>query len=321
MPVIKANAYGHGAVQVAQALVDADGFAVAQLSEALNLRNNGIEKPITIFQGFANAVELRQMRQYNLQPAISQDWQVALILEQPAKNPLDIWLKVNTGMGRLGFKPDAVADVYQALLCCNGVNQVALMTHFANADDPGHRSNQLQRMCFQDLLQNIPSMSSASNSAAIISELLAQQDWLRPGIMLYGGSPVLDQSAKKLKLMPVMTLNAQLIAINNLSKGDTVGYGNTWVCPQDMPVGIVNIGYGDGYPRMAPNGTPLAINAQKSQLIGRVSMDSLAVDLRGIHAQCGDTVELWGQQISVDEVAHQAKTISYELLCNVGRLI
>lgn len=319
MPVIKANAYGHGMLKVAEALHEADGFAVAQLSEAKYLREAGINKPITVFQGFSNKVELQQFSLFNLRPAICQLWQIDLLESMPLETKLEVWLKINTGMGRLGLQVADVEVCWQRLSKLGYIHQTGLMMHFANSDEPAHPSNQVQIDCFKTLSDKLAVQTSISNSGAIIAQLYKQQDWVRPGIMLYGSSPLLNQSAEQLSLKPVMTLEAQLIAVNRLNKGQSVGYGDGWICPEDMPVGIVNIGYGDGYPRHAPTGTPVLVNGQITQLIGRVSMDSIAVDLRGINTNCGDTVELWGKQISVDTVAAQAGTIAYELLCNVGR--
>jgi len=324
MPVIKANAYGHGMLQVADVLDEADGFAVAQLGEAIELREHGITKPITVFQGYADTAQLKLMIQYNLRPAITQLWQLDLLesLNTESKlsdTALEVWLKVNTGMGRLGIQPDDVMLCWQRLQQISTVQSLGMMMHFANADQPDKSSNQLQLNCFRQLNDIMMTQTSVSNSAAIVSHLCDQQDWVRPGIMLYGASPLLDVTAESLGLRAVMSLHAELIAINHLPKGHFVGYGDNWACPDDMPIGVVNIGYGDGYPRLAPSGTPVMVNNQLTQLVGRVSMDSIAVDLRGIKAQCGDQVELWGRHISVDEVAHKAGTISYELLCNAGR--
>jgi len=322
MPVIKANAYGHGLLRVADALADADGFAVAQITEAIALREHGIEKPLTVFQAFLNASQLDLIYQYDLRPAIHQQWQIDLLEKKQSTTAIDVWLKNNTGMGRLGFQLDDVDGAYQQLKLNPAISKIGLMMHFANADEPIHPSNQLQIQRFSNLTasykNNPKTDSSAANSAAIISGLLANEDWVRPGIMLYGSSPFADKNAVDLHLKPVMSLRAQLIAINEMKKGQTVGYGDAWLCPENMPVGIVNIGYGDGYPRHAV-GAPVAVNGQRCKLIGRVSMDSIAVDLRGIKTRCGDVVECWGQQISVDEVAASAQTIGYELLCNVGR--
>jgi len=325
MPVIKSNAYGHGMLQVADALSDANGFAVAQVEEALQLREHGVKLPITVFQGFSDAAQLELIIKNDLRPAICQVWQIDLLQSYLNQNKvtekaLSVWLKINTGMGRLGIQPAEVARCWEQLGQIKTIKQVGLMMHFANADQPDHPSNHQQLNCFNSITNNIHTETSVSNSAAIISKLYEQQDWIRPGIMLYGSSPFVDRTASDLKLQAVMTLKAKLIAINQLPKGHSVGYGDEWACPEDMPVGIVNIGYGDGYPRHAPSGTPVMINNQLTQLVGRVSMDSIAIDLRGIKASCGDEAELWGKNVSVDEVASKSGTISYELLCNVGRV-
>jgi alanine racemase len=319
MPVIKANAYGHGVTQVAAALHQADGFAVAQLDEALALRQQGIRQPITLFHGFANAQQLEACAEYQLRPAISQSWQIDLLADSQLSLAIQPWLKVDTGMGRLGLPFAEASAQWTRLNQLPQVQAVGLMMHFANADQPEDALNRQQVERFVALASELGAETSVSNSAALLSDLYPSEDWLRPGIMLYGASPLLQQSAHSLGLRAVMSFEAQLIAINHLPAGATVGYGAEWRCPQAMPVGIVNAGYGDGYPRMAPSGTPVMVNGQLSQLLGRVSMDSLAVDLRGINAQCGDAVELWGQQLSVDEVAGRVGTISYELLCNAGR--
>lgn len=319
MPVIKANAYGHGVQQVASALQEADGFAVAQLDEAIALRQQGIRQPITLFHGFANAQQLQVCAEYQLRPAISQRWQIDLLASCELPRAIQPWLKVDTGMGRLGLPFTEVSEQWTRLTQLSQVQSVGLMMHFANADQPEDALNRQQVERFASLASQLGAETSVSNSAALLAGLYSAEDWLRPGIMLYGASPLLDQSAQSLGLRAVMSFRAQLIAINHLPAGASVGYGADWRCPQAMPVGIVNAGYGDGYPRMAPSGTPVIINGQLSQLVGRVSMDSLALDLRGIDAQCGDAVELWGQQLSVDEVANRVGTISYELLCNAGR--
>jgi len=321
MPVIKANAYGHGILEVANALNGADGFSVAQLSEAIFLRQNGIDKPITVFQGFTSQQQLEQCVSHGLRPAVSQQWQIDLLDNGSTEQTLDIWLKLDTGMGRLGVPLDEAIDSWRRIQDIHYIKQAGLMMHFANADDPADPSNQQQVERFKSLADSLNTQISVSNSAAIIGGLYEQQNWVRPGIMLYGASPILNKSANELGLQPVMSLQAELIAINQLTRGHAVGYGHNWLCPEDMPVGIVNIGYGDGYPRHAVNGTPVAVNGQIAKLIGRVSMDSIAVDLRGINAKCGDAVELWGKQVSVDEVALQSDTISYELLCNTGRFL
>ncbi len=325
MPVIKANGYGHGMLRVAEALEpEADGFAVAQPGEALRLHRAGIRKPITVFQGFNSVQELQQLVEIDARPALTQLWQIDLLEQATISTPLDIWIKLNTGMGRLGLQPEDVDQALTRLDAIPTLNTPGLMTHFANADDPSHPSNQHQIDRFRALMSACSGSDlSLSNSAALMSGLCTnaaiQETWVRPGIMLYGASPLLGQSASSLGLKPVMSVTARLIAINHLKKGEFIGYGHRWQCPEDMPVGIVDIGYGDGYSRHARDGTPVMVNDQPSQLIGRVSMDSIMLDLRGIKARCGDRVELWGHQLAIDEVADACNTISYELLCNLGR--
>lgn len=318
MPVIKANAYGHGMLRVAETLAQADGFAVAQISEAIMLREQGIDKPLTVFQGFDNAEQLERCFSYRLRPAISQFWQLELLEQVSVSEQLDLWLKINTGMGRLGLRAEEVGEAWQRCQAINCINSIGLMTHFANADMVEHTSNIEQIDCFNRLSQSLSGETSVSNSAGIINQFVPEQDWVRPGLMLYGASPLSGVSAKALELKPVMRVEASIIAINQLRRGEHVGYGYEWCCPEDMPVGIVNIGYGDGYPRHAAEGTPVSVNQQLARLIGRVSMDSIAIDLRGVNAHCGDRVELWGPDISVDEVASHAGTIAYELLCQLG---
>ncbi|HEY9050901.1 MAG TPA: alanine racemase [Gammaproteobacteria bacterium] len=317
MAVIKADAYGHGMLQVAKTLSDADGFAVACLAEARVLREAGITQAITVLQGFRDADELQAMISQRLRPVIHQHWQLEL-LERLAQGELEIWFKVNTGMGRLGFALEQAGDIWSRLQACKHVSHCGLMSHFANADEPDHALNSQQLQCFQQLAQEFAAETTLANSAGLIAFDQAQGDWVRPGIMLYGSSPLIGQTAAELELKPVMQLKSRIIAINHLSKGQPVGYGSNWLCPQDMPVGVVGIGYGDGYPRHARSGTPVWIAGKPSQLLGRVSMDMITVDLRNIEqAQIGDEVELWGNTLSVDEVAQHADTISYELLCNM----
>ena len=323
MAVIKADAYGHGMLKVAHALSDADAFAVACVAEARVLRAAGISLPIVIFQGFLNSEQLQQMAELDVQPVIHQLWQIDMLEQQALAQPISVWLKVNTGMGRLGVTQQQASDCWQRLQHCQQVADVALMSHFANADQPDHASNQQQIDRFTAVSSSLSRSSqiatSLSNSAGLIAFPQAQGDWVRPGIMLYGASPFGQQSAADLDLCPVMQLRSRLIAINHRKKGDVIGYGSLWQCPEDMPVGVVGIGYGDGYPRHAQQGTPVWLHGRQTQVLGRVSMDMLSIDLRGFkQAECGDDVILWGQELSVDVVARHAQSIAYELLCNVS---
>lgn len=320
MAVIKADAYGHGMVQVAKSLSKAgvDGFAVACLTEAMALREAGIEESITVFQGFQDAQQLQQMSLLNLRPVIHQGWQLELLSQ--LKSKLSIWLKLNSGMGRLGLSVDEIRQHWSLLQQNPQLANIGLFSHFANADQPEHDFNQQQINLFKTLAQALGAKeTSMANSAGLIAFTESQGDWVRPGIMLYGSSPFANKSAQQLGLKPVMQLEAPLLAINQLKEGDSVGYGSLWQCPQDMPVGVVGIGYGDGYPRHADTGTPVWINGCKTQVIGRVSMDMISIDLRNVdQVKPGDPVVLWGREVAVDDVAEHAQTISYELLCHLN---
>ncbi len=318
MAVIKADAYGHGIVQVAKALQMADAFAVAHINEALCLREAGIKQAIIVLQGFQNPAQLEVMAEQQIQPVIHQHQQLAS-LQQSKLSGVHVWLKVNTGMGRLGFSLSEAEQVYAVLQNCPALESVSLMSHFANADRLDHPLNQQQIARFQELSTQLKIPSSLCNSAGLVQFPQAHFDWVRPGIMLYGASPIVEKSAAELKLKPVMQLHAPLIAVRHLCAGESVGYGSEFCCPQDMPVGVVSIGYGDGYPRHASQQTPVFINGCRAKLLGRVSMDMLCIDLRNVNdAKVGDDVELWGQHISVDEVASCADTIAYELMCHMA---
>ena len=317
MAVIKANAYGHGVLTAASYLDGADAFAVAMPEEAIALRRAGVSKPLVVLQGFADKDELGLCAEHDLQPVVHQQWQADL-LYAASRCSLDVWLKVDTGMHRLGVAPDAVAQVHGTLDASVAVRSVRFMSHFANADNPDNSSNNQQIELFSNATSAYAGERSLANSGAIASLPDSHMDWVRPGIMLYGSSPLLARTAEQLDLKPVMQLESRLAAIQRLRKGDSIGYGSTWQCPEDMPVGVVAAGYGDGYPRHAPSGTPVWINGQLCPTVGRVSMDSVCVDLRGVEAAHGDRAVLWGRELSVDTVAGHAGTISYELLCHTG---
>jgi alanine racemase len=322
MAIIKANAYGHGMVQVAKALHAADGFGVATLDEALQLREAGIHKPITLLEGFSHTDQLVKLRLHRFDIVLHHETQVSLLEHSPGV-PVQVWLKIETGMHRLGFAPPQADAMYQRLLACSAVKKpIALFTHFANADDRRDNYTNLQIKKFQatiDAMHISPApLTSMANSAAILACPAAHSAWVRPGIMLYGVSPFNDSTAAEHELQPVMTLHSELIAVNQQRKGERIGYSGTYVCPEDMPVGVVAIGYGDGYPRHAKNGTPVLVNGQRVPLIGRVSMDMIMVDLRNQAQACiGDPVVLWGEGLPVEEVARHADTIGYALLCGV----
>ena len=322
MAAIKADAYGHGMLRAAEALRASDGFAVACLGEALVLRDAGYRHPVLALQGMRDADELRAAADKGIAVCVHQPHQLRLLETTRLTRPVDVWIKIDTGMHRLGISPADTARVFRALADNpNVAGRPNLMTHFARAEERDTDATARQIAVFDETVAGLEAAHSLANSAGILAWPASHRDWVRPGIMLYGGSPFPDTSAAELDLRPVMTLTAPLIGIRELGKGDPVGYSGTWICPEDMRVGAVALGYGDGYPRHAANGTPVAVGGQRTAVVGRVSMDVVTVDLRGIDAQVGDAVELWGGQIPMDEVARSAGTISYELTCSVGPFV
>lgn len=317
--MVKADAYGHGLLPVADALPEADAFGVAILKEALALRQAGITQSIVVMTGFSSVDELQQMVEHDLATVVHAPFQLDLLESVSLKAPLSVWFKIDTGMHRLGFSAAQVEDAYQRLLACKSVKKpLCVMTHLADADNKENDFTQEQIRVFSELTDALDGAKSISNSAAIFSQSNPSADWVRPGIMLYGASPFAGSVGEKENLRPVMTLQSKLIAVKHLKKGDRVGYGCTWTCPEDMPVGVVAIGYGDGYPRHAKSGTPVLVNGVECPLVGRVSMDMITVDLRAqVDAKVGDVVTLWGEGLPVERIAEGVGTISYELLCQV----
>lgn len=318
MAVIKADAYGHGMLSVAKILSDADMFAVAMPEEAYALRNDGCTKPIIVLHGFSNISELKKFAELGISSVIHQSFQVECLLEARLSSPIDCWLKIETGMNRLGLQVDQVDACYGQLKMCFNVADVFLMTHFSQSDDVVNIVNFNQLKKFTDAVSDKDSNCSMANSAAIMRLPKSHFDIVRPGIMLYGSSPFKDASATDLGLKAVMQFESILLDIKKVKAGESIGYGGTYTCLRDTTVGIVAAGYGDGYSRHAKTGTPVWINRARCELLGRVSMDSLSIDLSGVTANLGDRVVLWGDELSVDEVARSCDTISYELLCNVG---
>ena len=326
MAVIKANAYGHGVIPVARALLEADAFAVASLEEAMQLREAGINHDIVLLEGVFEAEELELAITHQLQLVVHCEEQVSWLEGFKSGASVRLWLKLNTGMNRLGFSPQIALAVWQRLQRLSYVrtNGVRWLSHLACADETDHPTNgtQLARFNevthFSETLQGSGAERSLANSAALLTRPDMHFEWVRPGIMLYGASPMAPDHEREVGLQPVMTLESRLIAVHRRCKGEPIGYGQDWICPEDMPVGVVAIGYGDGYPRHAPSGTPMLVNGQTVTLVGRVSMDMVCVDLRNRpDAKPGDAVTLWGSGIAVERVAQHAGTISYDLLCGV----
>ncbi len=317
MAVIKANAYGHGVITAARALDEADAFALAMTAEALQLRAAGFEQRLLVLQGFQNSDELAQLAEHQIATVVHHESQLAL-LEKYSGTKLDVWLKLDTGMHRLGFEPALAPQMVTRLRACSGVAQIRLISHFANADVIDNNLNISQIESFIKVNNSFEFEASMANSSAVVGLPQSHFDWVRPGIMLYGSSPLVGRSAAELGLKPVMTLQAPVIAVKQLRAGDSVGYGSLWTCNHDTRVACIAAGYADGYPRHAPSGTPVQLKGQRCGLVGRISMDSLCVELGDLDVAVGDIAELWGQHISVDEVASCAGTISYELLCQAG---
>ena len=327
LAVIKANAYGHGAVQCAHAIADeADGFAVAAIEEALTLRAAGITAPILLLEGFFESAELPEIEANNLWIVVHHLWQVEALMAARLHSPLTVWLKMDSGMHRVGLAPEVYRQAYERLKQHPNVAHIVLMSHFACADEPGSNYTVRQIQAFHTAIAGISAPVSLTNSAGVLGWPGAYADWARPGIMLYGANPFAGQAGSfgmpvDERLRPVMQLESALISVRTLTAGEALGYGGIFVAEQPTRVGVVACGYADGYPRVAPMGTAVAVDGKLTRVIGRVSMDMLTVDLTDLPAaNLGSRVELWGDQVPVSEIAERAGTIAYELLCNVKRV-
>ncbi|MGH8372587.1 MAG: alanine racemase [Gammaproteobacteria bacterium] len=323
MAVVKANAYGHGITAVARALSETDAYAVASLDEALVIRRAGLVHPIILLEGVFSADELDEAARNGCEVVVHESSQLALLEASRLQHPLGVWLKVDSGMNRLGFPLDQARNAWQRLSAVKAVRgPVRLMTHLACADDTNSSRTTQQLQAFAEATAGIEVERSIANSAGILAWPDSHADWVRPGILLYGVSPFADRCGADDGLLPVMTMRTELIAIRHLQKGEAVGYGGAWVAPEAMTIGIAAIGYGDGYPRHAPNDTPVRVKNQPAALVGRVSMDMIAVDLRTVpDAAVGDPVLVWGAGLPVEQVARAAETIPYELLCGVTQRV
>ena len=322
--VVKADAYGHGIAAAMQGFAAADGLALIEIENAIALRELGWKKPILLLEGCFSAVDWRAAAEHRLSCVIHSDEQLSEFEATPLSRKLDIYLKFNTGMNRLGFRVNRARDLVARLALNVGVGDLTLMTHFARADEADGHLEQLR--LFNEATLGLPYARSLANSAACFDfdrvggAANAASDWVRPGIMLYGATPFshANRSAESLKLKPAMTLATEVIAVQTLAAGDSVGYGATYTATRNERVAVIACGYGDGYPRQASTGTPILVDGKRTRLIGRVSMDKITVDVTDITlAHVGSAVELWGTQLPVDEVAHAAGTIGYELLTAV----
>ena len=322
--VVKANAYGHGLHRAMRAFADADGLALIEVERAVELRERGWVKPILLLEGVFDGLDASLLAGLGLESAVHSVAQIEILESSRLTAPIDVHLKMNSGMNRLGFAPDAFGAAYARLAAIPMVRRISLMTHFANADALEHpvlgMAEQVRR--FGAGAAGLPGERSLCNSGAVLhyaeAPALLQGDWVRPGIMLYGGSPGAG-SANDHGLLPAMTLAGEIIGVQQLRAGDAVGYGSRYVAERAMTIGVVACGYADGYPRHAPHGTPVLVDGQGSSLVGRVSMDMLAVDLTPLaSAGVGSRVTLWGDALPIDTVATCAGTIGYELMCAVS---
>lgn len=319
LAVLKANAYGHGLVRVAQALSEADAFAVARIDEALALRTAGVVKPIVLLEGFYEAAELPILLANNLQTVVHNEMQLTALEQTPLEGQLKVWLKIDSGMHRLGIEPSEFDSFYRRLWQCSAVLPgIRLMSHFCCADELGSTRTPSQLALFEQIIAGKAEQRSLANSAAILAWPASHAEWVRPGLMLHGISPFSGHTGQQHQLIPVMRLSSRLIALRNVRQGERVGYGATWQAPIDTVLGVIAVGYGDGYPRHACNGTPVWLNGREVALAGRVSMDMITVDL-GPNAQdkLGDEAVLWGPELAIERIATAAGTIPYELLCNI----
>jgi len=322
MAVIKANAYGHGLVPTAQSLLSADGFGVARLKEAIALREAGIGQTIVLLEGVFTHDDLSLAAAQQLDVVVHSLEQLAALTSWNGANRLSVWCKVDTGMNRLGFNAQQFLAAWQALKASPRVAQMRVMTHLADADETASTRTSTQIARFTRLTETLNVERSIGNSAGVLAWPEARVDWVRPGLMLYGMSPLEYRSADELALQPAMTLIAPLIAVRSIKAGEEVGYGGTWRATTETRVGIVAAGYGDGYPRHAKSGTPVLVRGKRVPLIGRVSMDMIAIDLADVpHVAVGDSVVLWGRGLPAEDVAQWADTIPYELVCAISQRV
>jgi alanine racemase len=325
MAVVKADAYGHGLERVARALDgEADAFAVAALGDGLRLRAAGHQQRIVVLSGPDSAHDIAEMQRLQLEAAIHHEAQLLWLTQASStRGRLRVWLKVDSGMHRLGFAPEQVAGVHAQLAAMSGIDpEIGLLTHFSDSEVFDGTQTPLQIARFAEATRDLQGPRSLSNSAAVLGWPDARGDWVRTGGLLYGLSVVDGKTGADFGFRAAMTLSTRLIAINPIRRGERIGYNGTWSCPEDMPVGVAAVGYGDGYPRSAEAGTPVLVGDQRVPLIGRVSMDLITLDLRDApHAKVGDRVTLWGPELPVELIAAQAATISYDLTCGMTRRV
>jgi len=322
MAVVKANAYGHGLVPTALALADADALAVARLEEGIALRGAGVRTPIVLLEGVFDAAQLLEAAHQDFELVVHSPEQLGLLREAHGAHRFGVWLKVDSGMNRLGFRVEDFRDAYAALGSFPAVSRVRLLTHLASADLRDDTTTKNQIELFERAVAGLSAERSLANSAAILGWPTSHGDWVRPGLMLYGVSPLADRQAVDVGLAPAMTLYSTVITVRRVPPGERVGYGGTWTARRPTTLAIVAVGYGDGYPRHMANGTPVLVNGGRAPLAGRVSMDMIGVDVTDLAAvRVGDPVILWGEGLPAELIAPYAETVAYELLCGVSQRV
>ncbi|AYA42222.1 alanine racemase [Xenorhabdus nematophila] len=314
--VVKANAYGHGLLETACTMEDADCFGVARIGEALALRSGGLVKPILLLEGFFEAADLPVLVVNHIDTVVHSIEQLEALEQADLSHPIKVWMKLDTGMHRLGVRIDEAEAFYQRLSCCHNVEQpINLISHFSRADEPAVETTQQQIERFMAFVADKSGEKSIAASGGVLLWLQAHLDWVRPGIMMYGVSPMVDKTAADFNLIPAMTLKSSLIAVRKHKVGESVGYGGTWSSERDTCLGVVAMGYGDGYPRSAPTGMPVFINDREVPIVGRVSMDMITVDLGpACQDKVGDEVILWGSALPVEKIAEHSGISAYELI-------
>jgi alanine racemase len=319
LAAVKANAYGHGLIPVARALSSADALGVARLEEALALRAAGLALPLVLLEGVVSVEDLHAAAAHRLDVVVHSWDQIAMLDALAGGQQLDVWLKLDTGMHRLGLMPGDFLAAHQRVVNSKVARTVRVMTHLASAEVRGNASTHRQLEIFEASVAGCGLERSIANSAGLIAWPAARLEWVRPGVMLYGISPMPDLSAAELGLRPAMTLSTRLIAINAVKAGESVGYGGLWRASRDSLIGVASIGYGDGYPRHLPSGAPVLVNGREATLAGRVSMDLSTIDVTDLaEARVGAQVVLWGQGLPIERIAQCAGTISYELACRIA---
>ena len=322
MAVVKADGYGHGLERVARALHGADAFGVAAIGDGLRLRAAGIDGRVVVLSGPDELGDLSEFRRLRLDAVIHHESQIDWLEADRDARAIRVWLKLDTGMHRLGFAAERAHEMFGRLRALKTVDRdITLMTHFAASDEFDNPLSAEQIERFDIATTKLDGKRALSNSAGLLGWPQSRSDWIRVGGLLYGLSVVAGKSGADLGFEPTMTLSTRLVAINRVRKGERVGYAAAYECPEDMPIGVAAIGYGDGYPRSAPTGTPVLINGTRAPIVGRVSMDLITIDLRGVEAKIGDRVTLWGRDLSVEEIARHAGTISYDLTCGMTKRV